>query len=70
MTPVGRHFSVILMSFGVILVSAAATLAVWSILDAVDTLSRDVVSLLSWVLTFYVGTYFMWRGVVRLSRAP
>jgi len=64
-----RPLLVILMSLAVVLVSGAGTYLVWSSLAELGTVSRDVVSLLSWVVTFFIGTFFMWRGVLRLSRS-
>ena len=69
MSAAGRHLSVILMSLAVIFASGGATYLVWLSLSAVETISRDVVSLFSWVLTFYIGSFLMWRGVIRISRA-
>ena len=62
-----RHLSVILMSFAVILASGGATYAVWLSLSAVEIVSRNVVALIFWVLTFYIGSILMWKGIVRVS---
>lgn len=67
MSATAKHLFVIALSFAVVGLSGLATYAAWLMLAGVETLSRDVVSLLSWVATFYVGTFLLWRTVLRVS---
>lgn len=62
-----RRLAVILLSFAVVGLSGAVTYAVWSVLPGLEELQRDVASLLSWVVTFYIGVFLFWKTVVRFS---
>ncbi len=65
-----RRVAVIILSFAVVGLSGAATYAVWDLLPGVQALERGVVSLLSWVVTFYIGVFLFWKTVVRISAVP
>ena len=64
----GRHLLVIVLSFSVVGLSGLATYGAWLFLAGVETLSRDVISLFSWIAAFYIGVFLFWRTVVRISR--
>jgi hypothetical protein len=65
----GKHFLVILLSFVVVGGSGIVTYTIWSMLPyAIGTFERAALSLFTWVVTFYVGAFLLWRTVLVVSR--
>jgi hypothetical protein len=64
----GKHLLVIVLSFAVVAASGLATYGAWFLLPGAETLTRGVVSLFSWIVTFYIGAFLFWKTVVRISR--
>ena len=59
---------VIVLSFVVLGMSALVTIIFFSVLSFLQPLPRGALSLLGWVVTYYVGTNFIfWKTVVRIS---
>jgi len=59
---------VILLTFVVVGASGIVTYAAWSVLSELGTLERGVASLFSWIVTFYIGSFLLWKTVLLVSR--
>jgi hypothetical protein len=68
MNPSAARAAVIGLSVLVLALSGLVTTAVWHVLSPLQPLPRGLISLLTWVSSFYLGTNLIfWKAVLRIS---